>query len=233
MEMVATAKIKKAQDRHRVGAAVRAGDDGGPRQRRPLRPGRRRIRCSRCTTSTSASIVIPVTSDRGLAGAFNSNILRLTESIIAVGAREGRRGRHHRRGQEGASNYFRYREIEPLALVPRHLRQADVRRRPRDRRRGHRALHVRRDRRRRRSSSTASRTWPSRSPRSTSCSPSSDDARRGRRAAVEQGHPAGVHVRAGRRDRPGAAAAHATSRRSSSARSWSRPPPSRALAAPP
>jgi F-type H+-transporting ATPase subunit gamma len=59
-------------------------------------------------------VVITVTSDRGLAGAFNSNILRMTENII--------RDESAMRGQvdviavgKKAAGYFKYRGIEPLA----------------------------------------------------------------------------------------------------------------------
>ena len=43
---------------------------------------RRATRCSRCTRSASASCVISIVSDRGFAGAFNSNIIRLTERTL-------------------------------------------------------------------------------------------------------------------------------------------------------
>lgn len=113
MEMVATAKIKKAQEkieaarpyafsmmevlgnvaRYAKGAEHPLLEEHGKRTR---------------------IIIISVTSDRGLAGAFNSNILRMTENVlhdesaadvqvdvIAVGKK--------------AAAYFKYRGIEPLA----------------------------------------------------------------------------------------------------------------------
>lgn len=113
MEMVATAKIKKAQERiesarpyalsmMEVLGNVARFAKGAEHPLLLEHENRERI------------VVIVVTSDRGLAGAFNSNILRLTEGIIrdesandvlvdiiAVGKK--------------AVGYFRYRGIEPIA----------------------------------------------------------------------------------------------------------------------
>ena len=113
MEMVATAKIKKAQERiesarpyalsmMEVLGNVARFAKGAEHPLLLEHEKRERV------------VVISVTSDRGLAGAFNSNILRLAEDIIrdesandavvdiiAVGKK--------------AVGYFRYRGIEPIA----------------------------------------------------------------------------------------------------------------------
>jgi F-type H+-transporting ATPase subunit gamma len=113
MEMVATAKIRKAQDRiesarpyalamMEVLSNVARFVEAAAHPLLEVHAERKRI------------VVIVVAADRGLAGAFNSNILRLTEGIlreehaadvtadvIAVGKK--------------AIGYFRYRGIEPLA----------------------------------------------------------------------------------------------------------------------
>ncbi len=100
MEMVATAKIKKAQER--IESA------------RPYALAMMEVLGNVARYAIGAShplllehekrervVVIAVTSDRGLAGAFNSNILRMTEDVIARGACGRCRGRCHRRRQEG------------------------------------------------------------------------------------------------------------------------------------
>ncbi|MDZ4064377.1 MAG: F0F1 ATP synthase subunit gamma, partial [Coriobacteriia bacterium] len=90
MEMVSTAKIRKAQERieaarpyalsmMEVLGNVARFAIGVPHPLLAEHDKRERI------------VVISVTSDRGLAGAFNSNIIRLTESLMteeaAVGAK--------------------------------------------------------------------------------------------------------------------------------------------------
>ena len=114
MEMVATAKIKKAQERI---------ESARPYALAMMEVLGNVARFSKGTehpllvehAKRDRVVIICVTSDRGLAGAFNSNIIRLTErfmreeqakgtprlDLIAVGKR--------------AIGYFRYRGIEPLA----------------------------------------------------------------------------------------------------------------------
>lgn len=114
MEMVATAKIKKAQERI---------ESARPYALAMMEVLGNVARFSKGTehplliehAKRERVVIICVTSDRGLAGAFNSNIIRLTErfmreeqakgtprlDLIAVGKR--------------AIGYFRYRGIEPLA----------------------------------------------------------------------------------------------------------------------
>ena len=113
MEMVATAKIRKAQERIEsarpyalsmmevLGNVARFAKGAG----HPLLLEHE---------TRKRAVIICVTSDRGMCGAFNSNILRMTEAfvreqraagvevdVIAVGKKAGA--------------YFRYRGIEPLA----------------------------------------------------------------------------------------------------------------------
>jgi F-type H+-transporting ATPase subunit gamma len=113
MEMVATAKIRKAQERiesarpYALSMVEVLGNvarfvQGATHPLLETHPERKR------------ALVITVSSDRGMAGAFNSNILRLSEDIIrregaadvavdviAVGKK--------------AIGYYRYRGIEPVA----------------------------------------------------------------------------------------------------------------------
>ena len=111
MEMVSTAKLKKAQTRIEnarpyalamaevLGNVVRYVDDVS----HPLlevRPERKRV------------ALISIVSDRGFAGAFNSNIIRLTERTMAELSAEGVEVEMILCGKK-ALGYFRYRGVEP------------------------------------------------------------------------------------------------------------------------
>jgi len=113
MEMVATAKIKKAQEK--IEAA------------RPYALSMMEVLGNVARYAKGAEhpllmqhekhervVVIAVTSDRGLAGAFNSNILRMTEDVIRTERDRGATVDVITVGKK-AGAYFRYRGIEPLA----------------------------------------------------------------------------------------------------------------------
>jgi F-type H+-transporting ATPase subunit gamma len=113
MEMVATAKIKKAQERiesarpYALAMVEVLGNvarfvSGATHPLLETHPERKRV------------IVIAVTSDRGMAGAFNSNILRLSEDVVRRESGEGRQVDVIAFGKK-AIGYFRYRGIEPIA----------------------------------------------------------------------------------------------------------------------
>ena len=116
MEMVATAKLKKAQNRIEnarpyalamaevLGNVVRyVGDIKHPLLE--IREERRRV------------CVISIVSDRGFAGAFNSNIIRMTETALADFAEQGVETELITTGKK-LLGYFRYRGVEPeLSLV--------------------------------------------------------------------------------------------------------------------
>jgi len=113
MEMVSTAKIKKAQER--IEAA------------RPYALSMMEVLGNVARFAIGAQhplliehdkrervIVISVTSDRGLAGAFNSNIIRLTESLMREESANGAKVDLVAVGKK-AGAYFRYRGVEPIA----------------------------------------------------------------------------------------------------------------------
>jgi F-type H+-transporting ATPase subunit gamma len=113
MEMVATAKIRRAQDRiesarpyalamMEVLGNVARFVSGASHPLLETHPERKRV------------VVIAVTSDRGMCGAFNSNILRMAEQAI-VKEREGGAEVDVIAVGKKAVAYFRYRGIEPLA----------------------------------------------------------------------------------------------------------------------
>jgi F-type H+-transporting ATPase subunit gamma len=113
MEMVATAKIRKAQDRIEsarpyalammevLGNVARFVQGAS----HPLLEEHE---------THSRAVVIAVASDRGLCGAFNSNILRLAESIVRDEKERGATTDIIAVGKK-AIGYFRYRGMEPIA----------------------------------------------------------------------------------------------------------------------
>ncbi len=113
MEMVATAKIKKAQERIEAARPyalsmievlgnVARFVQGATHPLLEEHAERKRV------------AVVTITSDRGMCGAFNSNILRLTEELIA---RENAADVEVDVISVGkkALSYLRYRGLEPLA----------------------------------------------------------------------------------------------------------------------
>lgn len=115
MEMVATAKIRRAQDRIESARpyALSMMEVLGNVARfvigesHPLleeHDKRERV------------VVIAVASDRGMCGAFNSSILRLSEGIIREEAHAGATTDVIAVGKKAIA-YFRYRGMEPLASL--------------------------------------------------------------------------------------------------------------------
>ena len=115
MEMVATAKIRRAQDRienARPYAFALADVLGNvvryvPDLKHPLlevHAERRRV------------VYIAIASDRGLAGAFNTNIIRMAEAALTAEAEAGVETELMTVGKKTAT-YFRYRGIEPAMAL--------------------------------------------------------------------------------------------------------------------
>jgi len=113
MEMVATAKIRKAQDRiesarpyalamMEVLGNVARFTGGASHPLLESHEARAKV------------VVIAVASDRGLCGAFNSNILRITEQILRDEREAGAEADVIAVGKKAIA-YFRYRGIEPIA----------------------------------------------------------------------------------------------------------------------
>lgn len=112
MEMVSTAKIKRAQERIEsarpyalammeiLGNVTRYAK-GASHPLLAVREERRR------------AVAIVITSDRGLAGAFNSNILRLTEGYMHEAREAGTEVDLITVGKKAAA-YFLYRGITPM-----------------------------------------------------------------------------------------------------------------------
>jgi len=113
MEMVATAKIKKAQEKIEAARpyALSMMEVLGNVAR--YAKGAEHPLLEEHATR-SRVVVISVTSDRGLAGAFNSNILRMTENVIREETAAGVAVEVIAVGKK-AAGYFKYRGIEPLA----------------------------------------------------------------------------------------------------------------------
>jgi F-type H+-transporting ATPase subunit gamma len=113
MEMVATAKIRKAQE------AIESARPYALSMMEVLGNVARYVRGASHPLLEDHDkheriAVIAVTSDRGLAGAFNSNILRLTEEVMASEREKGAATELVAVGKK-ANGYFRYRDIVPIA----------------------------------------------------------------------------------------------------------------------
>jgi F-type H+-transporting ATPase subunit gamma len=113
MEMVSTAKIKKAQERIEsarpyafamveVLQNVARYVTGVSHPLLEEHPERKRV------------VAVVITSDRGLAGAFNSNILRIAEDVMRRESAEGVAADVIAVGKK-AVGYLRYRGVEPVA----------------------------------------------------------------------------------------------------------------------
>ena len=116
MEMVSTAKLKRAQTRIEnarpyalamaevLGSVVQyVGDVTHPLLE--VREERRRV------------CLVSIVSDRGFAGAFNSNIIRMTERMVAEFTADGTEVELIVTGKKALA-YFRYRGVEPaISLV--------------------------------------------------------------------------------------------------------------------
>lgn len=115
MEMVATAKLKRAQTRiengrpyalavaEMLGNVVRFVGD----VQHPLLEVRE---------APKRACVIAIVSDRGFAGAFNSNIIRMAERTIAELSDDGIEVDLITAGKK-ALGYFRYRGVEPVVSI--------------------------------------------------------------------------------------------------------------------
>ncbi len=112
MEMVATAKIRHATERIAAaqpyaeamrktlsGVAAHAGNVDHPLLQEH--------------ETKKKALAVVVVSDRGLAGGFNSNILRMADRYIAEGAEKGVETKVIVCGKKG-TGYFRYRHVEPV-----------------------------------------------------------------------------------------------------------------------
>jgi len=108
MELIATSRIMRAQARveasrpyaERLTAAIADVASVTSNLGNPLLEAREH---------PSRAAVFVVTSDRGLAGAYNANVLRRTEELLALLRKEGKEPHLFVSGRKGVS-YFRFRE---------------------------------------------------------------------------------------------------------------------------
>jgi len=108
MELIATSRIMRAQARveasrpyaERLTAAIADVASVTSNLGNPLLEAREQ---------PSTAAVFVVTSDRGLAGAYNANVLRRTEELLALLRKEGKESHLFVSGRKGVS-YFRFRE---------------------------------------------------------------------------------------------------------------------------
>ncbi|MDP8955777.1 MAG: F0F1 ATP synthase subunit gamma [Actinomycetota bacterium] len=130
MELIATSRIMKAQERveqsrpyaNRLTAAITDVASVS------VVPG---IELLEERPEPKASAVFVVTSDRGLAGGYNANILRVAEELFARVRSEGKEPRLFVTGRKGISYYrFRGRRIEEswtgFSETPRYEHAAEI-----------------------------------------------------------------------------------------------------------
>jgi len=114
MEMVSTSKLKRASDRaasarpyaRRLAEVISRLLDPELRERYPL---------LRRPASVKRAAVLMLTSNRGLAGAFNVNLIRETRGLMTRLRREGAEVELHAVGRKGIG-FFRFRK-EPMATT--------------------------------------------------------------------------------------------------------------------
>lgn len=106
MEMVATSKLKRAQDR--LGAARPYSEQLGEVIGRLLSPElAARYALMRQPEEVERAAVLLVTSNRGLAGAFNANLIRMARQLVERLQGEGTETELHILGRKGIS-FFRF-----------------------------------------------------------------------------------------------------------------------------
>jgi F-type H+-transporting ATPase subunit gamma len=106
MEMVATSKLKRAQDR--LGSARPYSERLREVIGRLLTPElAARYALLRQPETVRNAAVLLVTSNRGLAGAFNANLIRMSRQLLATLRGEGARVELHVVGKKGLS-FFRF-----------------------------------------------------------------------------------------------------------------------------
>jgi F-type H+-transporting ATPase subunit gamma len=109
MELIATARIGRAQQRMNQAKPYTAKMDDVIRNIAAATGGLRHPLLERRDIRTAGVLV--VTSDRGLAGAYNHSVIRLAEHAIATHRREGREVGLYVVGKK-AQSYFRYRRFQ-------------------------------------------------------------------------------------------------------------------------
>ena len=143
MELIAASRIVRAQARIAANRPYRVGMERILRVTAAADPAAAKKLLGTPESPTRVG-VLAVVGDRGLAGSYNSGVLRATERLVAEHRRNGAEVTLWTVGQEGAG-------LLPLpgdrdrAVVSRHRRPSRVRRRPRRGRRGDRPVRAGRD----------------------------------------------------------------------------------------
>jgi F-type H+-transporting ATPase subunit gamma len=106
MEMVSTSKLKRAQDR--VAAARPYAEKLAAVIARLLNPElAERYPLLRQPEKVSRAAVVLITSNRGLAGAFNANLIREARTLLRTLREQGAEAELHASGKKGVS-FFRF-----------------------------------------------------------------------------------------------------------------------------
>ena len=135
MKMVAASKLRRAQRRPRRRGPTPNGWSACCARWRPRSPARRpRRRCWSGTGKDQVHLLIAVTADRGLAGAFNSSVGRATRNLARRLEAEGKTVKILAVGRKGR-DYLRRELSQPDRRRHQLCRQAPdrIRRRAGDR----------------------------------------------------------------------------------------------------
>ena len=149
MQMVAAAKLRRAQTAAEAARPYAERMESGARQSRRAASPPAAPQLLAGTGKDDMHLLVVATAERGLCGAFNSSIVRLAREHIAAPAGPGQDGQDPLRRQEGlrpASPPFEKQIVELIEL--RGLRQIGFDNADRDRQEDHRAVRRRRVRRR-------------------------------------------------------------------------------------
>lgn len=110
MELVSTSKLKKAQDR--INATVPYAEKlKEMMDRLSTVPQEARSPLMRQPAETRRSALLLVAANRGLCGAYNTNLIRLANKILAEEKEAGREVDFYVSGKK-AVNFFRFRKVE-------------------------------------------------------------------------------------------------------------------------
>ena len=220
---------RRAADRGAAPVRRRDAPDDAPGGERRRRRGLAAAAAVSVHESEQRVGVMLVTADRGLAGAFNSQIIRAGLRLGAELEAEGRTPVWYASGRRGVSSLtFRGKTLAGAYTGftdrPVLRRRAPHRRRPDGRLRRRRARSRRDHLQRLRLAAD-----PARDARGAAAARRGDDPRRGGPPRTDARGPARARrVRAGRRGDPARCSSPTTSRPRCTARCWSRPPPSTA-----
>ena len=130
MELIAASRIVKAQQRVAAARPYSEQITDVIRNLAAAGAGSRLAAADASPRRSSTVAYVVVAADRGLAGGYNSTVIRAAERAMLADRSAGRDHRARHRGQEGADGYFRFRGYEIAESFTGFSEHADLRGRP-------------------------------------------------------------------------------------------------------